>query len=202
MDQAGQRGRDGGDRRDEQRDVEHRVVGGADVHLLVGGAEQRRQQERADHELQPDEQSGRTARSISRRSESARAIEMITSPTRGRAEIEQRPGERFERADGPDRGEQQRDGIGAAACQVTQHDATCSASTPSRASQPRAPGAPQRQGKLRINAAGMLKHRNLSASALAELVRRGAGLLAEEAREMRRVGERQVVGDLVDRLGR
>jgi hypothetical protein len=32
-------------------------------------------------------------------------------------------------------------------------------------------------------------------------MRRGAGLLPEKAREMRRVGERQVIGDLVDRLG-
>ena len=40
-----------------------------------------------------------------------------------------------------------------------------------------------------------------SAAALrAKLVRRGAGLLAEEAGEMGRVGEGQFVGDVVDRL--
>src|SRR5579862_4645961 len=40
-----------------------------------------------------------------------------------------------------------------------------------------------------------------SAAALgAEFVRRGAGLLAEEAGEVRRVGEGQLLGDVVDRL--
>src|SRR5580692_6430241 len=41
-----------------------------------------------------------------------------------------------------------------------------------------------------------------SAAALgAEFVRRGAGLLAEEAGEVRRVGEGQLLGNVVDRLG-
>ena len=40
----------------------------------------------------------------------------------------------------------------------------------------------------------------LAAPALAKRLRRHAGLLAEEAREVGRVGEGQIVGDLVDRL--
>ena len=40
----------------------------------------------------------------------------------------------------------------------------------------------------------------LTAASLAEGLRRHAGLLAEKSREVRRVGKRQVVGNLVDRL--
>ena len=42
--------------------------------------------------------------------------------------------------------------------------------------------------------------KGLAAAPGAEFVRRRAGLLAEKAREVRRIGERQVIRDLVDRL--
>ena len=53
--------------------------------------------------------------------------------------------------------------------------------------------------------AGARKAFNLAANRspsppLAELVRRRAGLLAEEAGEVGRIGEGEIVGDLVDRL--
>src|SRR3954452_17622676 len=41
----------------------------------------------------------------------------------------------------------------------------------------------------------------LTSPALTEFMRCGAGLLSEEAREMRRVGKGQIISDLMDRLG-
>src|SRR5580658_8252033 len=46
-----------------------------------------------------------------------------------------------------------------------------------------------------------MSSRRSAAALRAEVVRRGAGLLAEEAGEMRRVGEGQLLGNVVDRLG-